>query len=130
MKLQRSQTIRAARLGVVSLCCAGALYLAFDTAFPPETGPGRQGWRGNQRANYGRDAQDGAIPVDRALLSSLPEDWQAQWRGGMLWITHYNPDGTVRDCLAFEGLEGYRDWVQTHPDFCDVDVRKLAQRSP
>ncbi len=45
----------------------------------------------------------------------------------MLWITHYNPNGTVADCLPFDDLKGYHAWVQTHPDFCDVDVKKLAR---
>jgi hypothetical protein len=130
MKPQRSYAIRAARFGAVSLCCAGALYLAFDTAFPPETGPGGWGYRASPRANYGRDAQDVAIPVDRALLPSLPDNWQAQWRGGMLWITRYNPNGTVGDCLPFDDLKGYHAWVQTHPDFCDVDLKKLGRREP
>jgi hypothetical protein len=130
MKRQGSYAIRAARFGAVSLCCAGALYLALDTMLLPDTSPGGGQYRGNQRANCGSDSQDAAIPVERALLPSLPEDWQAQWRSGMLWITHYNPNGTVADCLPFEDLKSYRDWVQTRPDFCDADVEKLARRVP
>ncbi len=130
MKLQRSQTIRAARLGAVSLCCAGALYLAIDTMLRSETGSGGWGYRGNQRANGRGDAQNVAIPVDRALLGSLPPNWQAEWRGSLLWITHYNPNGTVADCLPFNGLEDYHNWVYAHPDFCDVDAKKLARHGP
>ncbi len=126
MKWQDSYALRAARLGAASLCCAGALYLAFDTATKPERG----GFQGNQHARRGAEVQAVPIPVDRALLGSLPEDWEAQWRGGLLWITHYNPNGTVADCLPFDNLEGYHAWVQAHPDFCDVNVQKLARRSP
>jgi hypothetical protein len=130
MKPQPSYAIRAARLGAVSLCCAGALYLAIDMMLRSDTGSGGWRYRASQRANARGDVQDVAIPVDRALLGSLPEDWQAQWRGGLLWITHYNPNGTVRDCLPFNDLEDYHRWVQTHPDFCDVDVEKVAQHVP
>jgi hypothetical protein len=47
----------------------------------------------------------------------------------MLWITHRNPDGTVADCLSFQDLEDYDGWVETHPDFCDVNVEELALRA-
>ncbi len=125
MKWQDSCAFRAARLGAASLCCAGALYLAFDTA----TRPDRGGFRGNQRAQRGAEVQAAPVPVDRALLGSLPEDWQAQWNGGLLWITHYNPNGTVADCLAFNDLDDYHNWVYAHPDFCDVDVQKRTRGS-
>ncbi|MBM4025138.1 MAG: hypothetical protein FJ280_06960 [Planctomycetes bacterium] len=124
MKPQGSFPLRAARFSVVSLCCAGALYLAFDTATRPDSG----GFRGSQRARRGSEAPAVAIPVDRALLGSLPEDWQAQYRGGLLWITHYNPNGSVADCLPFNDLEDYHHWVYAHPDFCDVNVEKVALR--
>ena len=126
MKPQDSYTLRAARLGAASLCCAGALYLAFDTATRPDDG----GFRGSQRARRGSEAPAAVRPVDRGLLGSLPEDWQAQYRGGLLWITHYNPNGTVTDCLAFRDVEDYHGWVGAHPDFCDVNVDKRTRPAP
>jgi hypothetical protein len=94
-----------------------------------ETGSGGWGHRVSPGANGRGEAQDVAIPVDRALLGSLPPDWQAQWRGGLLWITRYNPNGSVADCLPFSDLEDYHHWAYAHPDFCDVNVEKLALRA-
>ncbi len=130
MKPQDRYAVRAVPFGAVVICCAIALYLALDTIFLSETSPGGRGWRGYHRAQSGTVAEGVAIPVDRALLGSLPGDWQAEWRGGMLWITHYNPNGTVADCLPFNDLESYHNWVYAHPDFCDVNVEKLARRAP
>jgi len=117
MRLRRNHSIRAAQLGAVSLCCAGALYLAFDQArlygIVPST-PGAE------------VSQSVTIPIDRDLLPSLPDDWEGAWRGGTLWITHRNPDGTVVDCLPFGSFKEYHAWVETHPDFCDVNVEECA----
>ena len=130
MKPLRSYAMQAVPLGAVSLCCAVALYLAFDTMLRSETGPGGWGYRASLRANGRGDAQDVAIPVDRALLGSLPPNWQAQWQAGMLWITRYNPNGSVADCLPFNDLDDYHHWVYAHPDFCDVNVEKVARHVP
>jgi hypothetical protein len=61
------------------------------------------------------------------LACSLPEGWQADWSSGQIWITHYNPSGTVADALAFSSLEDLYVWLENHPDCCDVDVDKIAQ---
>ncbi|MHC4070620.1 MAG: hypothetical protein ACYSWW_21800 [Planctomycetota bacterium] len=63
------------------------------------------------------------------LSHPLPQGWQAGWSGGKLWITHYNPDGSVADCLPFDSLAGLYDWLEAHPDCCDVDVDKLASEA-
>lgn len=60
----------------------------------------------------------------------LPDGWQADWRDELLWITHYNPDGTVADALPFDSLKGLYDWVEDHPDFCDVNVERLVAQAP
>jgi len=117
MKPQSSYAIRAVRLSAAALCCAGALYLAFDQARLYGLVPSGPGYEAGQPVT---------IPIDRGLLPSLPDDWEAAWRGRMLWITHRNPDGTVADCLAFGGFEDYHVWVETHPDFCDVNVEECA----
>ncbi len=62
------------------------------------------------------------------VACALPDGWQADWRGELLWITHYNSNGTVADALPFDSLDGLYDWVEDHPDFCDVDVEKRASR--
>ena len=64
------------------------------------------------------------------VACDLPDGWQADWRGKLLWITHCNSDGTVADTLPFDSLDGLYDWVETHPDFCDVNVEKFALRMP
>ena len=121
MKAQSSYAIGAVRFGAVSLCCAAALYLAFDKTRSYGIIPSGPSYGGSQSAR---------IPIERGLLFSLPEDWEAEWLGGMLWITHRNPDGTVADRLSFSGVKDYHAWVETHPDFCDVNVEKLALRMP
>jgi hypothetical protein len=64
------------------------------------------------------------------LAGPLPQGWQAEWNGGELWITHYNPDGSVADTLPFDSVESLSNWLEAHPDCCDVDVDKLAPKAP
>jgi len=130
MKPLRDYTIRAASLGAACLACAGALYLAFDAALGPENGPGSGAYHAKASAYGAGGAPDEAIPVDRALMPSLPNNWQAQWQGGLLWITRYNPNGSVADCLPFNDLDDYHHWVYAHPDFCDVNAEKVARHAP
>jgi len=117
MRLRRNPALRTAQLGAVGLCCAVALYLTFDQARLYGIVPSGPGDKASQSVT---------IPIDRGLLPSLPDDWEGAWRGGTLWITHRNPDGTVADCLPFDGFEEYYDWIETHPDFCDVNVEECA----
>ncbi len=65
------------------------------------------------------------VEVDPATLAcNLPEGWQAYWWGRTLWITHYNSDGSAANSLSFCSLESLYGWVETHPDFCDVNIEK------
>ena len=56
------------------------------------------------------------------VACDLPAGWQADWRGDLLQITHYNSNGTVADSLSFASHEELCNWAQTHPDFCDVSI--------
>ena len=60
------------------------------------------------------------------LFSVFP--WRADWSGGKLQITHYNPNGSAADSLHFDSVENLCDWIEAHPDCCDVD--KLATGAP
>lgn len=62
------------------------------------------------------------------LEYSIPDGWQADWRGQMLWLTHTNADGTVADSLSFIGVEGLYEWIESHPDFCDVSVEDYMKQ--
>jgi len=82
----------------------------------------------------GSSRQYGSLPDRRessgiTLARPLPQGWQADWSGGKLWITHYNPDGSVADSLPFDNLESLYVWYEAHPDCCDVDVDKLMREA-
>ncbi|HEC03707.1 MAG TPA: hypothetical protein ENI81_09250 [Phycisphaerales bacterium] len=64
--------------------------------------------------------------LEGSIKSLLPQNWQADWRAGTLCITRYNPNGTVADGLFFDSIGSFCDWAGTHPDFCDLDVDKVA----
>lgn len=85
-----------------------------------------QGSRGNLYAESTKYSQDWGVSSRCKLVCTLPDGWQIDWRGGKLWITHYNPNGSVADSLPFDSLENFYQWFETHPDCCDVDVEKLT----
>ena len=121
---------RAVWLAVIGLYCGGAVYLAPRVGRWLQAGSARQGSRGDRGANGVNTPTELAASWGGTLARSLPQDWQADCRGGKLWITHYNPDGTVADCLIFGSLGDCYDWIDTHPDFCDVHVEKPERAAP
>ena len=101
---------------VTSFYYAGAQYLA------PPIRHLRQTVSVGLRAHRADKSQGSEGPVKYLL----PQDWQADWRSGELWVTHYNPNGTVADSLLFDSVGSFYDWADAHPDFCDLDVDKVA----
>ena len=101
---------------------AGAPYPAPQIRRLHKTVSGGQRGRGNLRVQCASNSQD----MEGTFGCLLPQDWQADCRSGELWIVHYNPDGTVADSLLFDNLGSFYDWAETHPDFCDLDVDKVA----
>jgi len=86
-------------------------------------------FRRTDSSRQGGNLQDGKASLGCELDCPLPQGWRAGWDGGKLWLTHYNPDGSVVDSLAFDSPECLSDWVEAHPDCCDVDVDQLKLRA-
>ncbi len=61
------------------------------------------------------------------LECSVPDGWQANWRGKKLSIAKLNSDGTAANGLEFRNLESLYDWIESHPDFCDVSVENYVK---
>ncbi len=64
--------------------------------------------------------------LEESVERFLPGGWQADLKTGRLWITHYNSNGTVADALLFDSAGSFYDWAAAHPDFCDLDVDRVA----
>jgi hypothetical protein len=84
----------------------------------------------NPNAQRTKNSQDWGISSGYKLVCNLPDGWQIHWKGGKLWITHHNPNGSIADSLPFDSLENFYQWFETHPDCCDVDVEKLTTDKP
>ncbi|MBL7189168.1 MAG: hypothetical protein ISS70_22805 [Phycisphaerae bacterium] len=110
--------------------CAGALCFDSNIGCSLQTDSLGQGDQGNLPWNYASNPQNGGTSSECVLACSLPDGWQAGLSGGKLWITHYNPDGSVADSLPFDSVESLSNWVEAHPDCCDVDVDKLVPEAP
>ncbi|MHC4143615.1 MAG: hypothetical protein ACYSWW_17975 [Planctomycetota bacterium] len=126
MKRFNTPTVRTALLALVIAIALTGLYSAGAAYIKPQIGRLFQ-------ANYFRQdvsPGDRRAPLGYTLARPLPQGWQADWSGGKLWITHYNPDGSVADALPFDSLESLYVWFETHPDCCDVDVDKLMREAP
>ena len=78
------------------------------------------------RTNLAQNSQARAKSSSDTLVCNLPDGWQINRNGDIFWLTHYNPNGSVADCLPFDSLENFHQWFETHPDCCDVDIEKLA----
>ncbi|MFC1604572.1 hypothetical protein ACFL5F_06040 [Planctomycetota bacterium] len=97
--------------------CLGSLY---KTDFV------RQGKQVNLKLQCTKNSQDWRVSSGRKLVCPLPDGWQVDWNGGKLWLTHYNPNGSVADSLPFDSLINFYQWFETHPDCCDVNIDKLT----
>ena len=80
----------------------------------------------NMHPDYSNDAGRQVEVRPATVACDLPVGWQTDWRSDLLYLTHYNANGTVAESLSFGSHEDLCDWVEAHPDFCDVNVKKLA----
>ena len=121
--------------GIASVVLAG-LYLAWEPYLGSYLGrflqsiSGGHDSRSNFHADHAGGLQNQGASSRFKPARPLPEGWQTAWRGGKLWIRHYNPNGSVADSLPFDSLRNLYDWIETHPDCCDVNVAKLAASPP
>ena len=111
---------------LISLYSAGFPYLDSCIGRFYEIDSVGQDNRGNLYAECNKYSQDSGVPSRCKLVCTLPDGWQIDWRGGKLWITHYNPNRSVADSLPFDSLENFYQWFEIHPDCCDIDVDKLT----
>ena len=116
MKWFRAFEVRRIELACAATLALISIYYAGTTALAPEIRYIRQAYLA--KSNNPVETRPAEVACH------LPDGWQADWRGEVLWITHYNQDGAVADALPFHSLEGLYDWVEDHPDFCDVNVEK------
>jgi hypothetical protein len=78
------------------------------------------------RTNLAQNSQVRAESLSDTFVCNLPDGWQIDRKGGIFRLTHYNPNGSVADCLPFDSLENFYQWFETHPDCCDVYIDKLT----
>jgi hypothetical protein len=126
MKRFETSMFRTVLLACVIAVVLTGLYAAGAEYIEPQIG---RFLRPNASRQYD-GPQDHRTSLGLALAQPLPQGWQADWSGGKLWITHYNPDGSVADTLPFDSVESLSNWLEAHPDCCDVDVDKLAPKAP
>lgn len=127
--------IRMVLYACITLVVLASLYLAWEPYLGSyigyfQTGSAAHDGRWNARVNLANELQDLCVSSGSGPAASLPDGWQTDWKGGKLWITHYNPDGTVADALPFDGLGDFYQWFESHPDCCDVNVGKLGTNMP
>jgi len=82
--------------------------------------------RWSRYTNTAQNSQARAEFSSDTLVCNLPDGWRIDSIGGKLWLTHYNPNGSVADSLPFDSVENFYRWFETHPDCCDVDVEKIT----
>ena len=132
MKWFNTPTIRMALivyvvvLTLIGVYSAGGPYLNSYIGHYLQTDAVGQTSRWSSHINLSRNSQARAESSPVTLVCNLPDGWQIDRRAGKFWLTHYNPNGSVADCLPFDSLENFYQWFETHPDCCDVDIEKLA----
>jgi hypothetical protein len=113
-------------LGVCLVAIAATgFYWAGEPYLAPRIGRMRRTVSVRLRARRARKSHD----LEGSVECLLPQNWQADWRTGRLCITRHNPNGTVADGLFFDSVTSFYDWVEAHPDFCDLNVDKVAFRA-
>lgn len=136
MKRFDTPTIRMALLvycvavTLIGLYSTGAPYLNSYMGHFFQSGSVGQNSRRSLHANRTRNSQAWGASSRYKLVCNLPDGWQIDLRGGKLWLTHYNPNGSVADSLPFDSLENFYQWFETHPDCCDVDIHNLTPDKP
>jgi len=136
MKQSNTPTIRKTLLvyvvavTLIGLYCLGGPYPNPYTGRFFQTGLAGQNNRVSLKANRAKNSQFWGASSSDTVVCNLPDGWQIDFRGGKLWLTHYNPNGSVADCLPFDSVENFYQWFETHPDCCDIDVEKLAVDTP
>jgi len=111
---------------LIGLYSAGGSYLNSYVGRFFETSSVGQNNRRSLHADRTRNSQAWGVSSRYKLVCNLPDGWQIDWIGGKLWLTHYNPDGSVADFLPFDSVENFYQWFEAHPDCCDVDIDKLT----
>lgn len=111
---------------VLGVCLAAVAVTGFYWAGEPYLAPQLSHMRHTASARLGAHHTQKSQDLEGSVESVLPQNWQADWRAGTLCITRYNPNGTVADGLFFDSIGSFCEWADTHPDFCDLDVDKVA----
>jgi hypothetical protein len=111
---------------LIGVYSAGSPYLDSCLGSIDETDFFRQGRQVNLNVQCTKNLQDWGVYSRCKLACTLPDGWQVYWKGGKLWITHYNPNGSVADSLPFDNLQNFYQWFEAHPDCCDVDIDKVT----
>jgi hypothetical protein len=128
MKRFDTPTIRMALLvyivavTLIGLYSTGGPYLNSYMGRFFQTGSFGQNSRGSLHADHTRNSQAWGADSSDIMVYNLPDGWQINRSGDIFWLTHYNPNGSVADCLPFDSLENFYQWFETHPDCCDVDI--------
>ena len=136
MKWSNTPTIRMTLLAyvfavtLIGLYCLGSPYPNSYAGHFFQTDLTGQNNQVSLKTNHAKNLQSLGASSSDTVVCNLPDGWQIDFRGGKLWLTHYNPNGSVADCLPFDSVENFYQWFETHPDCCDVDIETIAVDSP
>ncbi len=112
--------------GALAACLVGIAATGFYYAGTPYRATAIMRLRQTASVGLRAHSADKSQSLEGSVKYLLPQGWQANWRSGEVWIKHYNPNGTVADSLPFDSVGSFYDWADAHPDFCDLDVDKVA----
>jgi len=111
---------------VLGVCLVAIAPTGFYWAGEPYLAPRLRHMRHTASARLRAHRDQKSQDLQGSVESVLPQNWQADWSAGTLCITRYNPNGTVADGLFFDSVGSFCDWAEAHPDFCDLDVERVA----